>query len=315
MNMSESQVAANQDYVYAIAVSPTFQQDGVCFAARQTGLYRSDDGGESWQYAFASLNLAEPLATTSVLLSPEFATDQTVFAGAPGGVLRSINGGETWQVALLGTPPPAVSALVISPNYLHDGVLLAATLEDGIYRSADRGKTWSAWNFGLLDMRVMCLGISPDFATDETVFAGTESGLFRSTNGGRAWREVALPIGFEPVLSLAVVNDGENLFIGTEQGLYTSSDQGNTWLRLGENVLDGHISTILSASDLTNLLVLNDDAPYFSPDGGQSWQPCPLNITAEKHLATIAAPEGIRADVPLIVGLTTGNILSRKIEL
>ena len=38
-----------QDLVYALAASPNFDQDGVCFAARRSGLYRSEDGGRTWQ--------------------------------------------------------------------------------------------------------------------------------------------------------------------------------------------------------------------------------------------------------------------------
>ena len=61
-------------------------------------------------------------------------------------------------------------------------------MDDGVYRSADRGVRWVAFNFGLLDLHVSCLAVSPDYADDETLLAGTESGIFESTNGeiGRA---------------------------------------------------------------------------------------------------------------------------------
>ena len=92
-----------QDYVYALAPSPNFEQDALCFVGRQSGLYRSNDGGLSWDFAYDSLKLHEPLTTTSVVFSPDFMSDQSVFAGAPGGVLRSPDAGQTWQVALLGS--------------------------------------------------------------------------------------------------------------------------------------------------------------------------------------------------------------------
>ena len=46
MNREETEV---QDAVYALATSPEFARDGVCFAARNSGLYRSDDGGGAWR--------------------------------------------------------------------------------------------------------------------------------------------------------------------------------------------------------------------------------------------------------------------------
>ena len=191
------------DLVYALATTPDLD---IWFAARATGLYRSIDDGASWDALYASLEVEGSLPTTSVVLAPNYDGEahRSLFSGVPGGVLRSTDGGETWFVTILDSPPPAVSALVISPNFVRDGVLIAATTEDGIFRSANRGSNWSRWNFGLLDLNVYSLAISPDFAEDETLYAGVESGIFRSTNGGRAWREVDLSIGFEPVISLAM---------------------------------------------------------------------------------------------------------------
>ena len=78
-----------EEIVYALAASPAFEQDGTCFAARPTGLNRSQDGGVTWQNAYASLELEAALTTAAVALSPAFETDTRVFAGVSGGVLRS----------------------------------------------------------------------------------------------------------------------------------------------------------------------------------------------------------------------------------
>ena len=83
--------------------STQFERDGACFAARNSGLYRSDDGGRSWRSAYDALALAEPLATTAVACSPAYERDHLVIAGASGGLLRSIDGGSTWHTA--GDPP------------------------------------------------------------------------------------------------------------------------------------------------------------------------------------------------------------------
>jgi len=91
--------------VYSLAVSPGFDKDGVCFAACRSGLYKSDDRGQSWRYAYDSLSLQSPLATLAVVTSPDFESDHSVFAGAPGGILRSVDAGETWSIALLPSPP------------------------------------------------------------------------------------------------------------------------------------------------------------------------------------------------------------------
>jgi photosystem II stability/assembly factor-like uncharacterized protein len=122
-----------EDIVYDLAASPAFEQDGICFAARPGGLFRSEDGGRTWQHAYASLDLEAALTTAAVALSPAFQTDASVFAGASGGVLRSTDAGLTWLVASFPNPPPFVSCLAISPDFARDGTLFAATLEDGVF--------------------------------------------------------------------------------------------------------------------------------------------------------------------------------------
>ncbi len=59
-----------QDVIYGLAASPNFALDGVCFAARAFGLYRSDNGRDLWQYLYDSFAADSRLTTTAVALSP-----------------------------------------------------------------------------------------------------------------------------------------------------------------------------------------------------------------------------------------------------
>jgi photosystem II stability/assembly factor-like uncharacterized protein len=252
----------------------------------------------------------------AVVVSPAFDSDRSVFAGVPGGVLRSGDGGQSWNIAALPTPPPLVSALVISPNYARDGTLLAGTLEDGVFRSADRGRHWSRWNFGLLDLNVLCMAISPGFAQDETLFVGTETGIFGSTNGGRAWREVDFDPDLAPVLSLALSPDYANdgvLFVGTETcGLFASQDHGRTWTRLGQEAMTEAVNGLALSPEFPakrDILVLSGDALLISRDGGQSWREWKAGLTLEEGGACVAAPLGLTPDAPLLVGLAEGGVL------
>ena len=52
----------------------------------------------------------------------------------------------------------------------------------GVYRSVDGAGTWSAINTGLPGQWVIALIIDPQ--TPTTVYAGTPSGVFKSTDGG-----------------------------------------------------------------------------------------------------------------------------------
>ncbi|MGQ9491101.1 MAG: WD40/YVTN/BNR-like repeat-containing protein [Anaerolineae bacterium] len=301
-------MSVSQDYVYALAASPAFRQDGLCFAARQSGLYRSTDGGETWQPAYAQLRLAGPLTTLAVALSPAFPADGTVSAGVAGGVLRSCDRGATWEAILLPAPPPTVSCLAVSPAYEEDGQVFAGTLEDGVFRSADRGRSWHAWNFGLLDLCCLALAVSPGFVADEMLLVGTETGLYRSTNGGRAWREVEPLAEAAPILSLAL-GPGPNpvIFVGTDaSGLWRSADGGRTWQVLGQAVLAGAINGVLLSPHYPaqpDILALRDDMAWLSRNDGRSWSPLPT-----QEISAIAAPEGLSPDAQVLIGGLDGRV-------
>jgi photosystem II stability/assembly factor-like uncharacterized protein len=305
-----------QDIVYALATSPGFAQNGICYAARQCGLYRSEDGGSTWHCVYDSLDLEGDLVTTAVAVSPDFESDQGVFAGTRGAVLRSADGGDSWQVASLASPPPVVSTIVVSPSFVEDGLLFVGTVEDGVFLSSDRGTRYHRWNFGLLDLNVLAMTISPAFIDDETLFVGTESGIFRSTNGGRAWREVSFPIDYAPVISLALspsyANDGI-LFAGTESfGLFRSDDRGQTWSRMGEDAVTDAVNAIVLSpdfSDTPSVLVALSTALLVSRDGGQSWVDWREGLELGQGISAVAAPQGLAPDAPVLVGLVGGDVL------
>ena len=267
-------LADADDAPYALAASPAFTRDGVCFAACGSGLYRSRDGGERWERLRASLEAV----TTAVVASPDFANDQSVYAAVKGGVLRSSDAGDSWFTAGFPAPPPVFSALVASPDFERDGFLLAGTMEDGVFSSTDRGARWAAWNFGLFDLNVLCLALSPAWTDDETVFAGTETGLYRSTNGGRAWRPSGFPSELAPALSIACYDDGRGatqLLLGTESnGLLASRDQGETWAPVGEGVISGAVNQLHAAKEADGGLAvyaLTAEGVMRSDDAGLNW--------------------------------------------
>ncbi len=279
--------------VYDLATSPS----GVCFAASESGLYRSDDTGKTWHFAYESLTFETSPMTYSVALSPQFDTDQTVFAGIPGAVLRSSDGGQSWHGAGLGSPPPSVICLMVSPNYLEDGMIFAGTMEDGVFCSTDRGVHWFGWNFGLLDLNINCVAISPHFATDETLLVGTETGLFHSTNGGRAWREVALPDDELSVLSLVLTSG--LLLLGTDEGLYRSDNQGRSWVRLTQ---DEAVNAIEVSND-DHILLAGETQVYDLV--GDSWNE--RSISVQAGITTMAAPNGL--EKPALVASAGGGLL------
>lgn len=312
--MNVDTISTDLTTIQALATSPAFAKDSLCFAAGGAGLNVSTDGGRTWRDAYTALNLQVPLATAAVSLSPDFLSDHTLFAGAVGGVLRSHSAGEEWLVAGLPSPPPFVSAVAVSPHYAEDGLVFAGTMEDGVLRSWDRGVSWAAWNFGLLDLSIYALVISPDFVRDDTIYVGVESGVIRSSNGGRAWRETPFPMEHAPVLSLAIspnfADDGV-ILAGTEaNGLWRSADRGTTWHMLSSWQAPGPLNALILASTSgqpLSILAVTDTALYLSHNGGTSWQ---VQRSAELTDITCAvAPSGLQPGAQVMLGTGDGRIL------
>lgn len=284
--------------VYALAASPGFNKDGRCFAATSGGLYRSSDGGSGWKLLRVADESVSPMAATAVAVSPAFAQDRSLFAAVKGGILRSSDGGDTWFAAKFPAPPPLFTTLVISPNFARDGFMLAGTMEDGVFSSTDRGLNWQPWNFGLFDLGVLCLAASPHLQADETIVAGTETGLYRSANGGRAWRESGFPSEFAPILSLAYLDlssNGEDetlLFAGSEEnGFFVSRGEGERWDQIAPDALPGSVNQlqILRKPDgEAQIYALAEDGVLISRDVGQNWD---YLVQTEEQATAILVPD------------------------
>jgi photosystem II stability/assembly factor-like uncharacterized protein len=173
-----------------------------------------------------------------------------------------------------------------------------------------------AWNFGLLDLNVFSMAISPGFAEDETLFVGTESGIFHSTNGGRAWQETAFELDLAPVLCLALspgYADDETLFAGTaSSGLLRSADGGQSWQTVGLAAQDRAVNAIVLSPQFPggpDILVLVDDALVVSRDGGASWSEWPRSAIQAATVTVVAAPDGLDPEATLLVGLAHGGVV------
>lgn len=307
--------AADLGAVYALACAPSGGRESPCFAATDGGLFCSTDGGLTWQFAWTSLGMAGHVPATAVAISPDFPHDRTLFVSVSGGILRSHDGGKTWHAALLSNPSPVVSALAVSPRFVEDGLVFAATLDDGVFRSSDRGARWVAYNFGLLDLHVNCLALSPHYAEDETVFVGTESGIFRSTNGALAWREVDFPMHYAPVLSLAVADDadiGPILLVGTQAaGLFRSCDGGKSWQCVvpGDEDSPIHaISVLQPDGGIRHAVATYGSGLLRSVDGGETWIVQLPNDPEAAVITSLVAPAGCAPSQPLLLGLAQGGV-------
>jgi len=169
------------------------------------GVYRSTDSGEDWQIINNGL---KNYNIDAIAVDPQ--TPKTVYLGTLGGVFKSTDGGNQWEQKRNGFPPieqwsfsAPIASLAIDPNqpttiYAAIGDSHGHRLGQGtIYKSLDGGENWFVVNQGTpnMDDEAIVYSIAIDPQSSDILYAGTDCGLFKSTNGGVTWepRNTGLP--------------------------------------------------------------------------------------------------------------------------
>ena len=227
------------------------------------GVWKTIDAGVTWAPIFdgqpvASIGAIEVAPSNpNVLYAGTGESDIRADLSSGDGVYKSPDGGKTWKNVGL-RDSRQISRIVVDPrnaDVVYVGVLGHAygpNDERGVYKSSDGGNTWTR----LLDKGPE-IGVSDlAMATSDPaiLFAGTwnahrppwstyaplggpGSGLYRSTDGGTSWTQLAghgLPDGDWGRVGVAVAPDGKRVYalidVGKKSGLYRSDDGGDTWM-------------------------------------------------------------------------------------
>lgn len=161
--------------------------------------------------------------------------------------------------------------------------LYIGTIGEGLWRSSDGGATFARDSNGLfVECHIRALAVHP--RDPRTLFLGTESGLFRSGDGGSNWSRVESPINGQQVWSIALSPHDPNLMVvGTcPSRLFRSEDGGKTWhepavmiLRECPRIMYTRVTTVLfdPAEPAVVWAGVEIDALFRSKDGGLTWQP------------------------------------------
>lgn len=204
-----------------------------------------------------------------------------VYAGTQGGggVFKSYDTGETWEPASAGLPRNLgghVTALAVDP--IRRTTLWAGTRGFGVWKSLDGGASWS---LSLLPeafqaKNVTTLAVDPRMP--DVIYAGTEAGLFKTTNGGVFWSAMVSGLPSPVwVTSLAVDPFQTHIVFAGHlfNGIFKSTNGGETWVESDRGLAGNSGATALEIHPylITQLFAGIFRGVSKSTDRGLIWSP------------------------------------------
>lgn len=172
----------------------------------------------------------------------------TIYIGAPaGGIWKSTDSGQSWVVLNDQLGVIGVSSIAIDPG--NSDIIYIATGDDdagdtysiGIMKSTDGGVNWNTTGLTLTgNSKVSNLVLDP--ANSQIVYAATNSGLYKSTNGGTSFSvilaQATRDFAFKP-------GDSQTIYTVTSSSFYRSTNGGTSFTQISSGLPGSDVSRIV----------------------------------------------------------------------
>jgi len=261
------------------------------------GVYRSKDGGKSWEH----LGLEESEHISKIIIHPD--DPNTIYVASQGplwskggqrGLYKSTDGGNNWRKVLSKGDWTGVTDLLMDPN--NPDRLYAATWqhhrtvaaylgvgpESGIHMSEDGGETWTELKSGLPSSNMGKIGLAMSPHDTDTVYAAIEldrreGGVWMTTNRGASWTKQSSAVSggtgphYYQELYANPHKEGQIFLLSN----YTqvSDDHGKTFRYINNSTkhVDDH-AIAFHPTDPDYVLFGSDGGMYESHDEMDSWR-------------------------------------------
>jgi photosystem II stability/assembly factor-like uncharacterized protein len=209
------------------------------------GVYRSQDGGTTWQKVLfknndvGAIDLAfDPTNSETIYAALWNVRRPPWFVYAPangpgGGIFKSTDGGNNWSQLTTGLPVEGLGriGLAVTPTNRNRLYAIVDAKEGGLFSSNDAGVTWTKIS---ADTRIWGRGwyfnkVTTDPKDPDTVYVQNTS-IYKSTNGGKNWTAIKGAPGGDDYHQLWInPDDPKRMIAASDQGTIVTEDGAETW--------------------------------------------------------------------------------------
>ena len=209
----------------------------------ERGVYRSQDGGASWQLVLhksaragshdIALDAKDPRILFAAVWQAQRYPHKLVSGGEDCGLWRSQDGGESWQdiSRKAGLPSGLLGKIGVATSPAQPGRVWAVVeAEDGaVFRSDDYGESWTRGSEqSLLRTRPWYyMHITADTQAADTVYV-QNYGCWKSTDAGDSFMQMPSPHGDEHAMWIDPA-DNQRIVKGNDGGACVSFNGGASW--------------------------------------------------------------------------------------
>ena len=256
----------------SIAVDPK-DPEVIYVGTESAGVYKTIDGGLSWQPAHKGLNRAH---LRSLIIDP--LNPNTLYAGAlDSGVYKTSDGGVNWQLVF---PIDHYNAMLAmdpgNPMHLYavDSNLSQATTY--LYDTTDGGTSWTKKPTPSCQGGNARLTVNPRKSnelfinfTNLSSASDCPSGYYRSEDEGQTWDFI--PTDGRVRRLFLQTDPSETIYAAINNELFRSSDLGKTW----EPVLDVYCTTLAFDPNRPERILCGTSAGslMLTENNGETWRP------------------------------------------
>ncbi|MGA8488838.1 MAG: transcriptional regulator [Terriglobales bacterium] len=264
----ETMPAMHGKSIRAMAISASDSKTLVAGAV--DGVFRSSDGGNSWQKI--SAGNSDIHSIESIAIDPK--NPNAIYAGTWHLAWKTDDGGASWHHISKGMieDSDVFSIIVDSTN---PSVVFASACS-GIYKSQSAGESFQKIQgipFSARRTRVL----KQDPTNPAIVYAGTTEGLWKTVDAGKTWNRVT----DSDVVVNDVMIDPRNsmrVMLATDRaGVLASNDGAHSFLASNHGYAHRYVTAILADKNDPNTMyvgVVNDrelGGVFVSRDAGQHW--------------------------------------------